>query len=78
MDVLVAQLCRILRPYGLKPARLLCPWAFPGTNTRVGCHALLQGIFPNPGIKPRSPALQAHSLPSELPGKPIWGSDYFY
>ena len=24
---------------------------------------------PNPGIKPWSPALQAHSLPSELPGK---------
>ena len=25
---------------------------------------------PNPGIKPRSPALQADSLPSEPPGKP--------
>ena len=34
-----------------------------------GCHALLQGIF-NPGIEPRSPALQADSLPPELPGKP--------
>ena len=29
------------------------------------------GDFPNPGIKPGSPALQAESLPSELPpGKP--------
>ena len=28
------------------------------------------GHFPNPGIKPRSPALQADSLPSEPPGKP--------
>ena len=28
------------------------------------------GDFPNPGIEPRSPALQADSLPSELPGKP--------
>ena len=27
------------------PARLLCPWDSPGKNTRVGCHALLQGIF---------------------------------
>ena len=27
------------------------------------------GEFPNPGIKPGSPALQADSLPSELPGK---------
>ena len=25
-----------------------------GKNTRVGCHAILQGIFPDPGIKPAS------------------------
>ena len=25
--------------------------------------------LPNPGIEPRSPALQADSLPSEVPGK---------
>ena len=30
------------------------------------------GDLPNPGIEPRSPALQADSLPSEPPGKP-WG-----
>ena len=35
-----------LRHYGLKPAKLLCLWDFPGKNTGVGCHALLQGIFP--------------------------------
>ena len=28
------------------------------------------GGFPDQGIKPRSPALQADFLPSELPGKP--------
>ena len=28
------------------------------------------GDLPNPGIEPRSPALQADSLPTELPGKP--------
>ena len=27
------------------------------------------GNLSNPGIKPRSPALQADSLPSKLPGK---------
>ena len=27
--------------------------------------------LPNPGIKPRSPALQVDSLPSELPGKQV-------
>ena len=32
------------------------------------------GGLPNPGIKPRSPALGANSLPSELPGKPTWHS----
>ena len=29
------------------------------------------GDLPNPGIEPRSPALQADSLPSEPPGKPV-------
>ena len=28
------------------------------------------GDLPNPGIKPRSPSLQADSLPAEPPGKP--------
>ena len=28
------------------------------------------GELPNPGIEPRSPALQADSLPVEAPGKP--------
>ena len=31
-----------LRPHGLQPARLLCPWDFPGKNTGVGCHSFLQ------------------------------------
>ena len=37
----------------------------PGQNTGVGCHALLQGDLPNPGMEPQSPALQADSLLSE-------------
>ena len=28
---------------------ILCPWNFPGKNTGVGCHFLLQGIFPTQG-----------------------------
>ena len=47
---------------------LLCPWKFPGKNTRAGCNSLLQGIFLAQG----SPALQADSLPSEPPGKLRW------
>ena len=41
-----------LQPYGLVPARLLCPGDSLGKNTGVGCHALLQGIFPIQGLKP--------------------------
>ena len=43
----------------------------PGKNAGVGCHALLQGIFPtqrwNPGLLHR----KADSLPPEPPGKPL-------
>ena len=41
-----------LWPHELKPTRLLCPWDFPGKDTRVGCHFLLQGIFPTKGSNP--------------------------
>ena len=54
-----------LRPHGLWPTRLLHPWDFLGKSSRVGCHFLLQGSLPNPGIEPRSPAFQADALTSE-------------
>ena len=44
-----------LRPHGLQPTRLLRPWDFPGKSTRVGCHFLLQGIFPTQGSNPGLP-----------------------
>ena len=37
----------LLQPSGLEPARLLSPWYFPGKSTGMGCHFLLQGIFPS-------------------------------
>ena len=40
-----------LQPYGLQPARLLCPLDSP-SNSGVGCRFVLQGTFP--GIKPSS------------------------
>ena len=52
------------------PARFFCPWDSPANNTGVDSHSLLQEIFPTQGSEPGSPALQADSLPSELPGKP--------
>ena len=34
-------------------------------------HFLFQGIFPTPGVEPRSPTLEADTLTSEPPGKPM-------
>ena len=48
---------------GLYFARLLCPWDFPGKNTGVGCHFLLQGIFPTQGLNLNHLHWQAGSLP---------------
>ena len=65
MNVKVIQLCLTLcnpmdyTAHGILQARLL-EW--------VAFHS--PGDLPNPGIKPRSPTLQADSLPAELPRKP--------
>ena len=55
-------------PMDCSPPSLFCPWDFPFKNTGVGCQSLLQGDLPDPGIKPRPPALQADSLPPESLG----------
>ena len=50
-----------------------CPWDSPGKNTGMGCHLLLQGIFPTQGSNQRLLGLlhwQAGSLPPVPPGKP--------
>ena len=41
-----------LWPHELLSARLLFPWDSPDKNTRLGCHSLLQGIFPTQGSNP--------------------------
>ena len=41
-----------LQSHGLQPTRLLCLWNFPGKNTGVGIHFLLQGIFSTQGLNP--------------------------
>ena len=68
---LVTKLYLSLRPHGLQPARLLCPWDFPRKNTGVGCHFLL-----DPEIKPPSPVLQADSLLLSLHGNPHYKYTY--
>ena len=41
-----------LWPHCLWPARILCSQDYPGKNTELGCHFLLQGIFSTQGSKP--------------------------
>ena len=67
-----------LQPHGLQPARLLCPWDSPGNSTGVGCHALLQRIFPTQGSNPsvlHLPALAGRffttSTSLEIPHPPL-------
>ena len=40
----------LLRPRGLEPSRLLCPWESPGKNIGMHCRFHLQGIFPAQGL----------------------------
>ena len=42
---------------------------FPSKNPGVGCHFLLQDIFPDPGIEPWSLALADGFFPTAPPGK---------
>ena len=44
--VLYFSVLSCVQPPGPYPTGLLCPWIFPGQNTEVGRHFLLQGIFP--------------------------------
>ena len=68
----VAQLCPTLcDPMDCSlPCRLFCPWGFSRQEHWSGLPCPPPGDLPNPGIKPRSPALQADSLLFDPPGKP--------
>ena len=65
-----AQSCLTLQPPGLQPTRLLCPWDFPGKNTRVGCHFLLQSSFSAQQLNLCPLYWKADSLPLSLLGSP--------
>ena len=64
MKVFVTHSCLTL----CKPARLLCPMEVSSKKYWSGLPFPSPGDLPNPGIEPKSPAFQAVSLPSELPG----------
>ena len=62
-----------LQPYGLQPARLLCPWGFSRQEYWSGLPCPPPGNLSDPGIKPTSlmsPALATDSSPLVSPGKP--------
>ena len=52
-----------LQPHGLSTTTFLYPRDFPGKNTGVGHHFLLQGIFLTQGLNPCLLHWQADSLP---------------
>ena len=60
-----------LRTHGLELAGLLCPWGFSRQEFWSGLPRPPPGDLPNPGIKPRSPALQEDSLPHDPLGNPM-------
>ena len=68
-----ALLCSVasnsLQRRGLQPTRPLCPWGLSRQEywSRLPCPP--PGNLCNPGIEPRSSALQVDSLPTEPPGK---------
>ena len=46
----------LLRPHGLQPARLLCPWNSPGKNTGPGRHTQDTRLTVGRGLVPRTGA----------------------
>ena len=68
---------RVFPIEGLSPGLLYCRWIVYQLSHRGSPRTLEWVAFPfsrdlpDPGIKPGSPALQAGSLPAELPGNPL-------
>ena len=61
-----------LRPHELQPSKLLCPRNFPGNNTGVGCHFLLQCMK----VKSESEVAQLRPTLSDLMDCSLPGSSF--
>ena len=71
MLCLVAQSCPTLcNPMDCSPPGSFVHGNSPGKNTGVGCHALLQGIFPTQGLNPGLPHCRQILNQLSYPGKP--------
>ena len=72
--VLSLSCARLLRPCGLQPARLFCPWDPPGKNTGVGCHFLLQCMkVKSESQVPQSCPTLSDPIDCSLPGSSVHG-----
>ena len=63
--------CSVVSDSWQPHARRLCAWYFPGKDTGVGFHFLLQGFFLTQGSKPHLLHWQA-DFTTEPPGKHIY------
>ena len=59
-----------VRLFAAPQTAALCPWDSLGKNPGVGCHALLQGIFPTQGLNLHLLHRQMGSLLLVPPRKP--------
>ena len=65
----------LLWPHGLQPTRILGPWGFSRQEYWSMLPCSPPGDLPDPGIEPRSSALQADSLPTDPLGD--WNTHLF-
>ena len=71
VSCLVAQLCLTLCDLvHYSPPGSSVHWDFPGKNTGMGCHALLQRIFPTQGSNPGLPHCRQILYPLSHQGSP--------
>ena len=68
---LVAQSCQTLATPWTVACQAPLSMGFSRKEYWSGLPIPAPGDLPDPGIEPRSPALQADSLPTELQGKPL-------
>jgi len=73
---LVAKSCPTLATPWTVPCQAPLSMEFSRQGYWSGLPFPSSGDLPDPGIEPRSPALQVDSLPTELQGKPLEGWDH--
>ena len=61
-SLLTCMLSYSVQPYGLQPAKLLCPWDLPGRKYWSRLPFPPPGDLPDPGIKPTSPVSPVFAL----------------